>query len=485
MSIDAIQEIIRLKGMNRIALIIFLAYTISPSFAQEDNIHQQSSVYQAPKDPLVKEKLEEWQDLKFGIIIHWGIYAVPGMIESWALCSEEWISRPDGMSYNDFKKWYWNLNTIFNPVNFNPDQWAKVSKDAGMKYLVFTTKHHDGFAMFDTKQSDYKITAGPFKNHPKANVAQHIFDAYRKEGFMVGAYFSKPDWHSQDFWWDKYATPNRNPNYNILKYPDKWKAFQDFTYQQLRELMHDYGNVDILWLDGGWIRPKHTVNDEVRAWGAPIPEWSQEVDMPKIAAMARKAQPGIIIADRTVHGPYENYQTPERRIPETKLDDPWESCLPLGNNWGYVPNDPLKSPTTVIHNLVEVVAKGGNLLLGIGPQSDGTFPIEVQNRLKTIGTWLSKNGDAIYGTRPMDIFQDENTFFTTKDKQTFALHLISEEDNIPAEISWKGNIPKKGDKIRLLETGKEVKWSIKDQTVFIKVPSDLIAKKRPALVFAY
>ena len=472
--------------MNRLSTLLFILFGISHlTLAQEDNIHQQSTTYQAPSDPLVQEKLEEWQDLKFGIIIHWGIYSVPGMIESWALCSEDWITRPPGMSYTDFKKWYWNLNTIFNPVNFNPERWAEVSAAAGMKYLVFTTKHHDGFAMFDTQQSDYKITSGPFRDHPKANVAQHIFEAYRQKDFMIGAYFSKPDWHSQDFWWDNYATPNRNPNYDIRKHPEKWQAFQDFTYEQIRELMQDYGRMDILWLDGGWIRPRHTVNDEVRAWGAPIPAWSQEVDMPKIAQMARQAQPGLIIADRTVHGPYENYQTPERRIPETKIDNPWESCLPLGNNWGYVPNDPLKSATTVIHNLVEVVAKGGNLLLGIGPQSDGTFPLEAAQRLLEIGQWLAKNGDAIYGTRARKIYQDGNTFFTRKDNQQFALHLLPEGETMPQEISWTGNLPAKGSEMRLLETGEAVNWRTRGNKVIVEVPEGLLSQKLPALGFGY
>lgn len=471
--------------MTKTILILAFLFALSFGFAQENNIHPTSSEYQAPTDPLVHQKLEEWQDLKFGIIIHWGIYAVPGMIESWALCSEDWINRPDSMSYTDFKRWYWNLNSIFNPVNFDPERWAEVSREAGMKYLVFTTKHHDGFAMFDTQQSDYKITSGPFRNHPKSNVAYHVFDAYRKNGFLIGAYFSKPDWHSQDFWWDKYATPDRNPNYNILKFPEKWKAFQDFTYEQISELMHDYGQVDILWLDGGWIRPRHTVNDEVRAWGAPIPDWSQEVDMPKIARMARAAQPGIIIADRTVHGPYENYQTPERRIPDTKLDNPWESCLPLGNNWGYVPNDPLKSSTTVIHNLVEVVAKGGNLLLGVGPQSDGTFPLEVEHRLQEIGAWLLQNGAAIYGTRPLDIYQDGATFFTAKEDTTYAIHLLPEGEPTPKEISWKGNLPAKGSKMQLLESGEAVKWRIQNGSVIVEVPRQVLSQKLPALAFSY
>ncbi|MEH6769653.1 alpha-L-fucosidase [Maribacter arcticus] len=124
-------------------------------------------------------------------------------MESWQLCSEEWFERPEGMSYNDYKKWYWNLSS----VNFDPDSWADATENARLKYVVFTTKHHDGFNMFDTQKTDYKITNGPFKNHPKANVAKHVLDAFRKKDFMIGAYYSKPYWHSQDFWWDKYA-PN-------------------------------------------------------------------------------------------------------------------------------------------------------------------------------------------------------------------------------------------------------------------------------------
>src|SRR6185503_10545406 len=142
---------------------------------------QQLSAYEWPVEPEVKAKLEKWQDQKFGIILHWGLYAVPGIIESWNLCSEDWIERDSNIAYEDYKKWYWGQIKNFNPVNFDPESWAKVAKEAGMRYVVFTTKHHDGFSMFDTKQTDFKISAGPFKNDPKANVAKYVFDAFRKE----------------------------------------------------------------------------------------------------------------------------------------------------------------------------------------------------------------------------------------------------------------------------------------------------------------
>ncbi len=454
----------------------------------QQNLHQQSSKYEWPDDAKVKEKLNEWQDKKFGIIIHWGLYAVPGIIESWNLCNEEWINRPDSnQSYDDYKKWYWGLSKSFNPVNFNPESWASSAKDAGMKYLVFTTKHHDGFSMFDTKENDFSIAKGSFAGNPKADVAKYVFDAFRKEGFMTGAYFSKPDWHSENFWWPAYATPDRNVNYDIRKFPWRWEKFKKFTYNQISELMHNYGSMDILWLDGGWVRPLETVNDEVRSWGAAIPPFSQEVNMEKIAAMARQAQPGILVVDRTVHGPYENYQTPEQRIPSKQLSNPWESCMTLADNWGYVPNDRYKSSTKVIHSLIEIVAKGGSLLLGVGPKPDGTLPQEALDKMKEIGAWMKINGEAIYNTRSTETYNEGSTWFT-HNKNTgirYAMVTFTENTNAPSIISWKTNPPKKGSRIKLLQTGENVQWIANENGVTITLPRSIAGKTFAALAFAY
>jgi len=448
-----------------------------------------SEEYQWPTDPLVKEKLEQWQNQKFGMIIHWGLYAVPGIVESWALCSESWVDRDSTIAYDDFKKWYWGLSKDFNPVNFNPDQWAKAGKDAGMKYVVFTTKHHDGFCMFDTKQTNFKISAGPFKNNPKADVAKYVFDAFRKNGFMIGAYYSKPDWHSEYYWWPKYATADRNNNYDIRKYPWRWNQFKQFTYNQISELVHNYGSIDILWLDGGWVRPRETVNAEVLSWGGPIPDWSQDIDMASIADMARKAQPGILIVDRTVHGLYENYQTPEQRIPAKQLDYPWESCMTLGNAWGYVPNDKLKSRTQVIHSLIEIVSKGGSLLLGVGPKPDGTLPTEVVERLHEIGEWTNKNAEAIYYSSPVVNYKSENIYFTQNKEKgiDYAMLCLKDGEPLPQFIEWKNNQPVKGGKIILLETYHEVKWTSDGTITRVYLPSSLqkTGKNYSALVFAY
>ena len=178
-------------------------------------VHQQSNTedYVWPTDPQVLTKLKHWQDQKFGVLMHWGLYSVPGIVESWSICSEDWIVRERKPTYEEDKAWYWSQKDSLNPVNFDPSKWADVMKKAGMKYMIFTTKHHDGFCMFDTKYTDFSIAHGPFGKDPRHNIAKEVFDAYRNKGFMIGCYFSKPDWHSKWFWDPYYETPNRRINY--------------------------------------------------------------------------------------------------------------------------------------------------------------------------------------------------------------------------------------------------------------------------------
>lgn len=466
-------------------LLLFCLTLWIPGFAQ-NTLHPTSAEYQYPADPKVAANLENWRDQKFGMIIHWGIYAVPGIIESWSICNEDWIDRDSTVRYDDYKRWYWNQAEKFNPVRFNPEQWAKAAKAAGMKYLVFTTKHHDGFNMFDTRYSDYKITAGPFRNDPRANVTRYVFDAFRKEGMLIGAYFSKPDWHSQYFWWDKYATPDRNVNYDIRKHPWRWNKFKEFTHNQINELTSEYGKVDILWLDGGWVRPRNTVNAEVLSWGAPIPEFDQEINMPEVAKIARRNQEGMLIVDRTVHGEFENYRTPEQGIPAGKSDDPWESCITLGGAWSYVPNDRFKSSEWAIHTLVEIVAKGGNLLLGVGPTAEGEFlPVQIE-RLQEIGKWLEKNGEAIYATRTVDTFKSGDFYFTrAKDNRRYAIRL--RKTPLTETVSWEGNAPRQGSKMVILEDNTPVKWKTEGNITTVTLPKKSLAKltQEPAITFKF
>ncbi|WP_379087688.1 alpha-L-fucosidase [Pedobacter sp. UC225_65] len=463
--------------MKKISSLLLLVLSCAVLFAQS---------YKAPADAKVAAKLAQWGDKKFGLFMHWGIYSIPGIVESWSINSEDasWIPRDSTQNYETYKQWYFNLNKQFNPVNFNPNIWASYAKKAGMQYVVFTTKHHDGFAMFDTKQSDYKVTSKevPFSSNPKANITKEVFDAFRSEGFMIGAYFSKPDWHSEYYWWPRYATPDRNNNYDIRLHPQRWQQFKQFTYNQIQELMSDYGKVDILWLDGGWVRPKASINAEVLSWGAPIPAWDQDINMPNIAAMARAKQPGLIMVDRTVHGEYENYQTPEQKVPEKPLDYPWETCMTMGDAWGYVPNDNYKSTNTLIHLLVDIVAKGGNLLLDVGPKPDGTFPEPVLERLTQIGQWMDINKEAIYATQPIAPYKTANVCFTkSKNGSTYALYLIADKSILAQKITIK-TPPQMPKKISLLGVRSSITWKQIGADLEITLPATAKDLKH-ALVF--
>jgi len=338
--------------MKRIILLPLFLLTLLVSWFNGSSQHQE---YFPDPDTAIQSRLEQWKDLKFGLLMHWGSYSQWGIVESWSICPEDegWTQRrgPYGATYNGYVKAYENLQTTFNPTQFNPEKWVKAAKYAGMKYVVFTTKHHDGFCMFDTKQTDYKITSPktPFSSNPRSNVAKEIFNAFRKENFMIGAYFSKPDWHSENYWWPYFPPKDRNVNYDPAKYPERWQKFKDYTYNQIQELMTGYGKVDILWLDDGWVRPLSSIDKSVD-WQATIP-YNQDIDMAKIAGMARQHQPGLLVVDRSVGGEFENYQTPEQQVPAKPLDFPWESCLTMGNSWSYVPGDHYKSTNELVHLL--------------------------------------------------------------------------------------------------------------------------------------
>lgn len=429
------------------------------AFAQNGDVYEKSKEYEWPADKQVVQKLNHWQDLKFGVLFHWGLYAVPGIVESWAICNEDWITRDTTQTYQQYKDWYWGLCKKFKPTKFNPEQWASVMKDAGMKYMIFTTKHHDGFCMFDSHLTDFSIANYAFKDNPKRDVAKYVFEAFRKQDFMIGAYFSKPDWHSQYYWWDVFPQKNRNVNYDIKKFPEHWKKFQSYTYRQMEELMSRYGSIDILWLDGGWV----------------CKENNQDINMPAIADMARSHQPGLIMVDRTIHGPYENYQTPERTIPEKQLSYPWESCIPLSDDWGWVGHPRFKTPEKVIGSLIEIVAKGGSLVLGVGPTPEGIIQPEVVQRLQKIGVWMRENGQAIYNTRPTPIYNSGNTWFTAdkSGKTLYAIYRLNDNETLPAVITWQGNLPAKGSKIRLLSNGTTLKWKAKDGEVSVTLPQGM------------
>ena len=470
--------------MKKLLFVFFTFICISVN-AQE---HTASLKYTLPADKLVQAKLSQWGKIKFGLLMHWGTYSQWGVVESWSLCPEDegWTVRkgPYAKDWFSYKQAYENLQTTFNPIKFNPEKWALAAKNAGMKYVVFTTKHHDGFNMFDTKQSDYKITGtnSPFANNPKANVAKEIFNAFRDQGFMTGAYFSKPDWNTPDYWWKYFPPKDRNVSYDPKKYPEKWESFKKFTYNQIEELMSDYGKIDILWLDGGWVRPFSSVDTSVE-WQRTI-KHNQDIDMGNIARMARTHQPGLLVVDRTVHGEYENYVTPEQQVPATYLPYPWESCMTLGNSWSYVPNDEYKSARKVIHLLTEIVSKNGNLLLNIGPAPDGEWDPNAYARLEDIGKWIQVNGEAIYDAEADASLPGQGKWvFTKKQDCIYAIYQLAAEEAISEIYKLNINTASPIKKIQILGTDQKIIFKQASTNLSIFTPVKKLNANTEALVF--
>jgi len=420
----------------------------------------------AAEDEQLAKRLEWFKDQKFGLFMHWGIYSEMGCIESWPLvwADRSWgnpsIKTMDEMVA--FRKKYWGLSGTFNPTAFEPQAWAKIAKRAGMKYVMFTTKHHDGFCMFDTKQTDYKVTAGdcPWSKSGRADVVKAVFRAFRAEGFGIGAYFSKSDWHHAAYWDPERPAMDRNPNYDTAKEPARWEQFVKFVHGQVEELMTGYGKIDILWLDGGQVRPP-----------------TQDVRMDELAAMARRHQPELIIVDRTAGTKHENYRTPEQEVPEKPLAYAWETCMTMGKQWSYKADDEYKSARQLIHLLADIVAKGGNFLLNVGPGPDGKLPAEAVKRLEEIGAWMAVNGEAIYGTRPVAPYKAGRVAFTKKGEVVYAIYLLEEgKEGLPERIAVVGPRPAAGSSAQLLGFAGKLKWQEADRGTVVEMPAAAVAR---------
>lgn len=343
--------------------------------------------YTWPADPVTLRALEHWMDHKVGVIIHWGLYSSIGLDGSWSLHRGrlgDFTDAPADWSGTDeeYHTWYCDRARSFTGEDFDAEHWARACRGAGMRYLVFTAKHHDGFAMYDTDYSNFKSTSE--EAGLGRDIVREVFDAFRAHGLETGVYFSKADWNHPGYWDRSKPLSDRFHNYDIAAHPGKWRSFVETTKNQIEELLTRYGPVNILWLDAGWVC-----------------EPREPIDMDGIADRARELQAGILVVDREVHGRNEDYRTPEQEVPDAVLDHPWESCITMTRGWCSMRrDDPIKPMRHIIATLLAIVSRGGNYLIGIGPDATGRMSVEVEKGLATLGRWLGVNGEGIYETRP-------------------------------------------------------------------------------------
>ncbi len=326
------------------------------------------------------KRMEWWRDARFGLFIHWGLYSIPAGEWEGKTDYAEWIRNQAQIPVDEYDKFV----SQFNPVKFNADQFVRMAKEAGMKYIVITSKHHDGFCLFNSKYTDFDVMSTPFKR----DVLKELSQACKKEGIKFCFYYSIMDWHHPDY------LPRREWEVNRSTKGADFERYIKYMKNELKELLTNYGDIGVLWFDGEW---ENTWNDK------------RGLDLYNYV---RSLQPDIIVNNRvgasrsgmegfTEGGGFAgDFGTPEQQIPPTGLPGvDWESCMTMNDHWGYNKNDKnFKSSKEILRMLADIASKGGNYLLNIGPTSEGVFPPESINRLHDIGQWMNLNGESIYGT---------------------------------------------------------------------------------------
>ena len=361
--------------MKHIQVFIFLVLSITMAFGQ--------NAYEA------RQQRTEWfREARFGMFIHWGIYAIPAR--------GEWVKDRERISTEDYQQFF----DAFDPFNYNPKEWAKLAKKAGMRYAVITSKHHDGFCLFDSKYTDYKATNTPAKR----DLIKEFVDAFRAEGIKIGFYYSLIDWYQPDF---------KDPRNEVA-----WDRYIDYMHKQVEELLTNYGKIDILWLD-------------YSAGELSGEKWKAT----KLVEMVRRLQPEIIIDNRLGGNMFKNppdfyagdFGGPEQITPPAVIKDdlgrliPWELCLTLNRSWGFNRTDyNYKSAHNIIYTLINCVSKNGNLLLNVGPDERGVIPKRSVEILEEVGEWMEANHESIYGCGPAVYDKPEWGWYTQKGDTVYA-----------------------------------------------------------------
>lgn len=387
---------------------------------------------------ILPERVKSFARDRFGMFIHWGLYSIPA--------ENEWIRNHKRLSNEDYQPYF----DTFDPVNYDPKKWARLAKRAGMRYAVLTTKHHDGFCLFDSQYTDYKAPNTPAGR----DLVREYVDAFRAEGIKVGFYYSLLDWHHPDY-------PAYNDTHHPMRGNEAYKhqqgqhfeRYREYMHNQIRELLTNYGKIDIMWFDFSY--------DEMTGekWGAT-----------EIVKMARELQPDIII-DNRMGGNIKaenpeiyagDYASPEQMIPVGGVKDvngdpiPWETCITLNDHWCYVQRDKnFKSAKNVINMLMECVSNGGNLLLNVGPTAKGEIPPESVAILEEVGEWMHLNGEAVYGCGTVDMERPSWGRVTRNDKAIYLYVQDTCSEYIPVY-----DCPEKIKCAVLLGDGSEVKMNL-------------------------
>ena len=376
-------------------------------FCSQYLIAQEKKIWDETQEEKEK-RMEWWTEARFGMFIHWGLYA--------QAARHEWVKKRERISDADYQKYF----EMFNPDLFDPTEWAKKAKAAGMKYAVITTKHHEGFNMFASEYTDYNIMNTPYGK----DIIKEWVEAFREEGLGIGFYYSLIDWHHPEYTIDRVhpQSANTQEEYDALNQDRDMSVYRDYLKNQVREILTNYGKIDILWLDYSFPGQFGKDHDD---WGS--------VELMK---MVRKLQPEILVNDRADIKDYWggwDFTTPEQfkvqKWPEENgVKIPWETCQTFSGSWGYYRDEHTwKDKKQLLVLLIESVSKGGNLLLNVGPTARGTFDHRADKALEEMGEWMKFNSRSIYGCTqaPDEFLVPDNTLLTYNPKTNrLYVHLL-------------------------------------------------------------